>query len=60
MGAIGGIIGFFIGLPAGGVGAIPAAMIGGLVGYWLPEIGCVVLGLLGVVAVLILFALSSF
>jgi len=56
---VGGIIGFVLGLPAGGIGSIPAAMIGAAVGYFFIEVGCIVVVLLVVVVGLVVFVVSS-
>lgn len=58
-GLIGAAIGFFLGLGAGGIGALPGAAVGGMLGYYLPEVGGCVLVAVVVGGVLLVMVLSS-
>lgn len=60
LGWIGGAIGFFLGLGAGGIGALPGAWIGALLGYYLPEVGGCAIVAVVVIGVFLLILVSSF
>lgn len=62
MGIVGAIIGFVIGIPFAGFGALPGAFIGFYVGAYLPEVGCaavVVIGLVLLAAFLLLMLIAA-